>query len=131
MMHTRTVCVYTVSQEHTCPHSFITLTCINRFSKFVDCQNRHEICKKNCCSISHHNLNVFLHYLAKLKCLYIIIFDYCRHKRLESKYEFFSYLNLQAFCRLQWVPFSFRLVGQTMVLAQLILSEEDIALTDI
>ena len=39
-------------------------------------------------NISHHTLNVFLHYLAKFKCAYIIIFDYSGQHHLVSKYEF-------------------------------------------
>jgi len=44
--------------------------------------------QQNCGDISHHTFNVFLHYLAKFKCSYIIIFDYIDHKHLAFKCDF-------------------------------------------
>jgi len=68
-------------------------TFAHNFDKLMLAGNR--ISKKfdmNCSNISHQNLNVFLHYLAKCKCSYIIIFEYSGHKHLVSKSDF-SYLN--------------------------------------
>jgi len=41
--------------------------------------------QQNYGNISHHTLNVFLHYLAKSKRWCIIIFDHSGHKHLASK----------------------------------------------
>jgi len=40
--------IYTVTQKHkhATLHLFITLTTVDRFSKFFNCQNHREICNK-------------------------------------------------------------------------------------
>jgi len=40
-------------------------------------------------NISHHTLNVFLHYHAKFKCSYIVTFDYIGQKHCASKSKYF------------------------------------------
>jgi len=57
--------LYTVSQKHA------TLTLLTDFQNSFTVR----ISKKIAGNIFHHTVNVFFHYLAKLKCLYVIVFD--------------------------------------------------------
>jgi len=43
------------------------MTDVGRFSKFFHCYIFQEIFQQNPCHISHHTLDVSLHYLAKYK----------------------------------------------------------------
>ena len=72
---------------------------------------------------------MFLHYLAKFKCSYIIIFDNSGHEHFASKSEFFL-LKLISVLWATVATFSFRLLWHTMLLTKIILNKEDKALTD-
>ena len=84
--------------------------------------------QQKCGSSSHHTLNVFLHYLAKFKFSYIIIFNYNSHKNLALKSELFCTLTNKY--SVGYHGYLFRsFMWQMIVLAKTILSEEDKALT--
>ena len=73
----------------TCHSTFVhNFDNVNRFSKFFHSQNQQKL-QQNCGNISHHTLDVSRHYLAKFKCLHIVIFDYSGHKHLASKSDLF------------------------------------------
>jgi len=73
--------VYTVSQKKVPTFKLsVTLSNLNRLSKFLHCWNAHEILLQNTYDNTHLTLSMLLHYLGKLK---IQIFCRCRSKRKQ------------------------------------------------
>jgi len=80
------------------------------------------------CNISHQTLNVFLHYLAKCKCSYIIIFRLQRSQNIWHQNRKFFFLKLIS---ILWAAMvSFTVIDDGFRPAKIILTKEDKALSD-
>ena len=99
--------VHCVSQKVPTFKISVTLSNLNRFSKFLHCWKAYEICYK---THTHLTLGMLLHYLGKLKiqifCKYLADMEenanklhFCRFFVIDPQILIFSVFNIVSFSR--------------------------------